>query len=266
MRRHGIAFGSLALVALVAAGCSSTSDPAAPSPAQVQQGVQSVAPAVTVAAPESGAAGDLVGQLMGQIGSTSAPMQSGVAAAVAAPTCPATFDLGNGITGTCSVSQSGTVTWTFAGTRTIDGAAVQVQGTLVATPSATQPASGTSWTVTLNATASGPRGNATWSATGTVVLDAQNQVIDYSLTMTHTVTPAGGSPIIVNVVLSPGTIDLTVVGSEGHTYRFSFNRTTMTGSVSVNGNVVANVSVLNGCVTIDYVDPSLTDKTICPAS
>lgn len=268
MRRSALCSlaGVLALTMLAGlTGCTSSSDVTQPtSPAVVQSEVRAIAPAMSVAGPSSEAAGNLMASLLGQLGT--APLRSGAAALPTPPTCPATFDLGNGVTGTCSVSDQGVVTFIFSGTLTIDGAAVSVNGALVATPTATQPATGSSYSLAFNAQAAGQRGTATWTATGTVTLDAAYQVVDYNLTMTHTITPNGGGTAVVTVVLRPGLFELTATGPLGRTLKFVLNQETMTGVIMLNGQVVAQLTITNGCANVDYVDPALTDEQFCPGA
>ena len=37
----------------------------------------------------------------------------------------------------------------------------------------------------------------------------------------------------------------------------------MTGEVSLNGLTVATVTIVDGCITIDYVVPGVPDETVC---
>ncbi len=268
MRKIG--FGWIAVVVLAglaaAIGCSSN-DVAQPSNADTQADVNASALAVSMTGPSAAASAELIGAMVGRMG-VSTGMTKLVAGAPVAPVapppaCPATFDLGNGITGTCSATTEGTGTFTFSGTLVIDGVSVAVEGTLVVTPSVDQPPSGIRYAVNFNASATSLLGVATWTATGDVTRDAGGQVTDYNLAMTHTVTPAGGTSLVVVVVVSPTRFEETVTGPRGNTIRFVLNRETMTGTIQVNGTEVAAVTLSGGCAQVDFVNPDLTDFTIC---
>jgi hypothetical protein len=265
MRKAG--FGWIAVVVLAALGAATgctSNDVAQPSSADTQADVNASALAVSMTGPSAAASTELIGAMVGRMGGAVAMAKLVAGTPVAPPTtCPSTFDLGNGITGTCSASTQGTGTFTFSGTLVIDGVSVAVEGTLVATPSVDQPPSGIRYAIGFNASATSLRGVATWTATGDVTRDAGGQVTDYNLAMTHTATPAGGASVVVVVVVSPTRFEETVTGPRGNTIRFVLNRETMTGTMQVNGTEVAAVILSGGCAHVDFVNPELTDFTIC---
>ncbi len=218
-----------------------------------------------MAGPSGDTAGEMITGMAGLIQPGVAPMVGGnVSAAISAPTCDPTFDLGNGITGTCSVDAQGVFTYSFSGVVDVDGDSVAVDGTMTATPSASQPTTGSSYDITYDATASGSRGTATWSATGTVLLDDLGVVTDYTLNMTHTITPAGGSTVVVTMTVTPGVLNMTFTGPMGGTMTLSLDRDTMSGSLSMNGIQVATLTIANGCVNINSTVPGVPDQQVCP--
>lgn len=246
-------------------GCGGSGDVVGLPPADVAASVQGSSPAAADAAGESNLVGTAVTGMMGLITTTAPAVQGGAAAAVT-PSCPATFDLGNGITGTCTSLDSGGVSFVFGGTVAGPYGPVTVNGTLVATPTADQPASGSRWSIDFHATAVGPRGTATWSATGTVTLDANDHVVDFQVVFTHTRTPTGGSTAVVTVTITPDQLTLVIAGAGGHTLRIDVNRQTMTGTIQLDGVVVASVTFQEGCAVVNYVDPNLQDVTVCPTN
>src|SRR5262245_6401689 len=113
----------LAVAALGLAGCDSATDAVQQtvSSTQATQTIQSSAPSLAAAAPVADAAGDYLTLIMEKLGGSPLPMVAKGAVLPPAVTCPETIDLGNGITGTCSASDTGTLTFTFSGSTTIDG-------------------------------------------------------------------------------------------------------------------------------------------------
>ncbi len=249
------AFVAAALLALAGlCGCSND-DVTNPSfdPSEVEAGA--VAAALT--APTAEAAEEMILAMLAEIGGP-APLSLGAAAGDCS-----TFDLGNGITGTCSLSPEGVYTITFGGTVDIDGELATLEGTFVVTPAVVQPLSGVRYLIDFDATATSAKGSASWSAAGTVTFDTLGTVADYDFTMTHTITPTGGTTVMVSVVVSPTRFQLIVTGPLGNTLRFALNRETMTGTVSINSNEVASVTILDGCTTINFFSEELVDRTVC---
>ena len=82
--------------------------------------------------------------------------------------------------------------------------------------------------------------------------------------MTQTISPTGGAMVVVNTVITPGTVDMSFAGPLGGTMTLSINRLTMTGSLSLNGNEVATLTFANGCVTINSVIPGIPSQEVCP--
>jgi len=260
MRWHRSIVSLLALLAGVfLIACDSSNDIG--DPGFNEQELESAALVVAFAGPSAESAEQLMLDMLAQIGSPAASTDG-----VSLPSHSADFDLGNGVTGTMEVTAEGVYTFTFSGSVVVDGSPVDVQGTLVLTPAATQPPSGSAYLIDYDATASGARGSATWSTIGTLVRDSVGVVTDYDLTMNHTVAPTGHSPSVVTALLSPSSFELVVTGPYGNTLRFSFDRVSMRGDVSINGRLAATVLVSDGCAHVDYVDESRIDVDICPAA
>ena len=277
----------LALVALVAlTGCDGSNQVASLTAADTQAAVESAAPIAAVAGDEAALAGDLVAGMMGQLVPTaaSAPAPPVVttmggsqatggsssfepsALPPAPASCPGTFSLENGVGGSCNVSDTGTVTFTFGGTVSRNGGNVEIGGTLVLAPTANQPTSGSQWSVTFEATAVGPNGTATWSATGTVTLNGTGQLVDHALNMVRTVSALGASQT-VTVTLTPAQITLTMAGPRGNVLQFQLDRGAGNGTVTINGAIIATVTVAEGnCLFVDYANPNLQDGTVCQPS
>jgi hypothetical protein len=267
MRRSALPlFLIIALAAISGlSGCNTTDDVIQPSDTQVETDVPAGAAAVSLAGPTSDASARMIDDMLGLLRNPPplAPAR-GVAAQEVHPVCPEQFELQNGISGSCSFSAEGVVTFLFGGTLTLEGGAVTVEGTLVGAPAETQPESGLRYTIDYDAYASGSRGSATWSALGTVTLNDQFQVTDFSFNMTHTVTPTGGPSAVVEVVLSPTRFELIVTGPLGGVVRFLLDRDTMSGMVSINGHDVAEVVIVDGCSHIDFINENLDSVVVCP--
>lgn len=251
-----------ACAAIGLSGCDSSSDVTAP--AFDEQELESAALLAAMVAPSAGSAEQMMLDMASHMAPAAAPLSAGDS--VSLPSHTETFDLGNGISGTMEFAATGVYTFAFAGALEVDGATIAVQGTLVLAPAADQPASGASHLIDFDAVASGPRGSATWSATGTLTRDAAGALVDYDATMTHTVTPTGGPTSVVLVGLSPTSFEVVVSGPRGNTLRFTFDRGTMSGMVSLNGRAVAQVTVSDGCAHVDYVDESRQDVDVCAAA
>lgn len=254
---------AMAIALAMLAGCSDAEDLVQPGPnaeAEVTMGAQAGA----LAGPSGDTAGDMIAGMMDLVQPGPLRMTAGNPAPVLLdPTCPETFELPSGISGTCSMAESGVMTWLFGGAILVDGDSVEVEGTMTATPSAAQPEIGASYDIDYNASAFGTRGSATWAATGTVLLNDAGEVIDYDLDMTHTITPAGGETAVVRMVVDPTTMDISLTGPMGGLLGLELNRETMSGSLTLNGIQVATVSIDNGCATIVSSVPAIPDQTIC---
>ena len=252
------------IVALVLlAGCNGAEDLVQPGPdaeAEVTMGARTGA----LAGPSGDTAGDLIAGMMDLIQPSPLPMTTGgVSAVLLDPTCPETFELPSGISGTCSMDEAGVMSWLFGGVILVDGDSVEVDGSMTATPSPEQPETGGSYDIEFDATAFGSRGSATWAATGTVLLDDGGEVVDYDLDMTHTITPAGGDTAVVRMNVDPTMLDMRLTGPMGGLLELAMNRETMSGTLSLNGVQVATVSIDNGCATIVSSIPAIPDQTIC---
>ena len=231
-----------------------------------EQEVESAAVLAAFAGPSTESAEQMMLDMVAHIGAPAAMSDAGPDGPISLPSNTSGFDLGNGISGSMELTVSGVYTFTFSGTVLVEGSPVTVQGTLVLTPAATQPESGSSYLIDYDATAAGARGSATWSTVGTLDRDAAGDVTDYDLTMSHTVTPTGQTPSVVTALLSPSRFDLIVTGPYGNTLRFGFDRVSMSGVVSWNGRHVATVEVSEGCAHVDWVDESRQDVDVCPAA
>lgn len=258
----------LPLAALVAAaaltGCSRSDDavftPGSDSQADVQAGAELAA----LAGPSGDAAGDMILGMVTLLQPAPNVVLEETGAPASVPSCPASFDLGNGISGSCSVSANNVATFLFGGTLTVDGDVVSVDGTLVAGPAEQQPASGSHYLIDYDASASGSRGQASWGASGDVTVDEGGGVIDFSLTLTYTVTPTGKAPRIATVLISPTQFEVVATGPFGGVLRIVLDRSTMSGFVSLNGLTVAQITIVDGCVSVDYLVPEVPSETICP--
>jgi len=264
MRRHRTIASLLALLAgaFLLLSCDSSNDIG--DSGFNEQEVESAAVVAAFAGPSTESAEQMMLDMVAHIGAPAPMTDEGPGGPISLPSSTSGFDLGNGISGDMELNVAGVYTFTFSGTVLVDGSPVTVQGTLVLTPAATQPESGTAYLIDYDATASGARGSATWSTVGTLERDAEGAVSDYDVTMSHTVTPTGQSPSVVTAQLSPQRFDLIVTGPYGNTVSFGFDRTSMSGTVSVNSHLVATIEVSDGCAHVDWVDESRTDLEVCP--
>ena len=64
-------------------------------------------------------------------------------------------------------------------------------------------------------------------------------------------------------MLDANSFELTVNGPLGGVLSFQLNRVTMTGQLLLNGIVVANVTIVDGCTTVQYTVPGVPDKVVC---
>jgi hypothetical protein len=227
--------------------------------------VSAGASAIGLAGPSTDASVDLIAAMMAELSDPLAPAaQDKTSATLVHPNCPLEFELDSGISGTCSVSLAGVVTWVFGGTMEAEIGPVTVDGTLIASATQNQPQTGLRYAVDYDATASSDVGSATWSAIGTVTLNAAHEVVDFTYNMTHTVTPVGGPSAVVEVIVTPTRYELFVVGPRGGVVRFLFDRESMSGVVSVNGFGVAEITIVEGCAHIDFVSQDLDPVVVCP--
>lgn len=256
----------LLAIAAIAVGCSGSDGVTQPGAADTQADVQATAAVTAAAAPAGDAAGTMIAGMMGHLRPAPAPAPAtsgGVAPAFSPPACEPTFDLGNGITGTCSVGEGDVVTFIFGGAVTVEGAVVSVEGTLVATPTIEQPATGSRYAIDLDATASSEVGQASWSLTGTIVVADSGEILDYEWTMTHVLNVTGGPASTATVHLDLTGLEVVVTGPRGNVARFVLDRTTMTGVITLNGFQVAVVTIADGCATVDFLNTELADVTVC---
>ena len=198
--------------------------------------------------------------ILGTFAITAEQMILDMAAHVAEPTGPRTdFDLGNGITVTMW-TEGGGYTFSFSGTTNVEGSTVQVDfGWLRLTPAAEQPSSGSTHMVNSLVRAQDPAGDATWTVTGAVTLDPTGMSIGHDMTMTQSISETGE----VTVLVAPSRFDLIITHPHGNTLRFVIDRSSMTGTLAVNGQMVAAVSFAASCAHVNYLDESYQDTNIC---
>lgn len=245
MRKNFSASVLFALTAMVAlAGCGSSDSVTDPTLGQAATAVEVSAARAAAGAPVADLGGDLAAGLV---------IHSGVGLG----TCQADFDLGNGITGTCTESPEGTFNFAFSGTASFSGRSATVNGTMVATSGAAGLA------IDLDATATWATGSATISANGTITPGSGDGPSAVSLTAQVTVDQAGQAPVTATFLLTPTEMSFSA-SNGGLIVTLSFNRETMTGTASIAGVVIANISVLDGCAVLDFVDPITQDRTVCP--
>ena len=70
----------------------------------------------------------------------------------------------------------------------------------------------------------------------------------------------------VTVVVTPTQFEMMATGPMGGTVRFDLNRVSMTGSVFVNGYLVATIVVEGTCTSIDFTSEEHQDVEICPTT
>jgi hypothetical protein len=255
-------FMMVAVVAMLAIpGCDDADDITQPSNAEVQTDVSAGAAAVTLAGPGSVAAADFIGQMMGLL--EDAPPAPG--ARVAEATCDPDFDLGNGLTGTCSVSLEGVVTFIFEGVVDVDGVSTVISGSLVAGPTDPQPETGSEYSIEYNAMVSNRLGSVTWSTLGWVLLDEAHQVIDFLYNMSQSVTAAGFGTFSVEILLTPTRFEVTLAGPLGNVLHIRLDRDTLSGTVEINDLLVAVITVSGGCTQVDFECACLGTAIVCPA-
>jgi hypothetical protein len=240
-------------------GCSDSDDIVNPEfdPQDVQVGAEAAA----LAGPVSELTGEIImGLMQGALGAPVAMTTDSII-----PTHETSVYLDNGVEATCVIDEQSGVECEFIGTVSVDGFEVAVAGSLSAGLSASQPNSGMAYDVDFDATAnSAALGSATWSTLGSVEVDETGEPVDYSFNMSHTVTPVGGTATVVTVIVSPSQFELVVTGPMGGTVRFNMNRVSMTGTVYVNGYMVATIVVDGTCTAIDFTSEEYQDVNVGP--
>ncbi len=229
----------LAMVLVLPAGCDSAEELALPAP-DVEAEVTQAACTGALAGPSGDVTGDMIAGMIGLIETTS-------------QACPESFELANGLSGSCSMDEAGAMIWLFGGVIQVDGDTVTVEGSMTSVSNA----------IDLFATAFGMRGSATWTATGTVLPSDPGDALDYDLTMAHTVTPAGGETAVVRITVDPSMLDMSLTGPLGGAVKITLHRETMTGTLSLNGIQVATITIADGCATIVSGIPAIPDQTVC---
>lgn len=261
-RQRGTALLIVLLAVVGLWGCSDSDDIVTPDfdPQDVQAGAQAAA----LVGPASELTQEIVmGLMQGALGAV-APMTSDTVG----PTFQASVFLENGIEASCVLDDLGGLTCEFGGTVNVDGHDVLVTaGSMSVTLSDSQPSTGAAYDIQFGATASNATlGTSVWSTAGSVRVDETGEPVDYDFEMSHTVTPAGGSPMNVTVVVSPTQLELVATGPMGGTVRFTLNRLAMTGTVYVNGYQVATIVVEGSCTAIDFTSEKHQDVEICPTT
>jgi hypothetical protein len=259
----------LAGMALALCGCTSN-EFTTPNNQQSRAAVQQSAPVVLNALPMADPAYSLVGGLLDQIVAPAAMSSGRSLLAAAVPGCEPAFDLGNGITGTCALSNSisdpdnliDTATLTFEGTQQIDGLATTVEGTLTAQVPAEQPTSGTKYVVTFGAAVANTRWSASWTFSHSTIVTATSPLTDLAPLLTMDIIPTTGSHGVATLSVTSA-FKTFFVQTAGLNVSYLLGLSGASGSVSVQGREFATLSFTSECVTIHYVDASLADETIC---
>jgi hypothetical protein len=246
-------------VVLAIPGCSSDDDLS--SSEEIRADISTGAKAIAFAGPSADAAVDFVDQMLGLIEEEPPPAPGERAKAL---TCPLNFDLGNGITGTCSVSPMDVVSYLFEGTVDVNGQSTQVDGILVATPTDPQPGTGSQYSVDYDVTAENAWGVVMWSALGTATLDEASQVIDFGYDMSYLVMPAGHSALSIEVIISPSRFELIFAGPLGTVVRFLLERDTLVGTVIVGSTLMAEVAIIDNCVHVSFTCGCQASIVVCP--
>lgn len=264
MRRlNWLLLAAAAVCAMIAVtGCSSTDEITLPTDEILQDDVQAATEAAAEAGPAAFATGDMIFEMMNLAGGAALPATAG-GLTPAVEGCFGEFSTESGISGTCSET-NGVWTFTFSGTVFVERDEVTVSGTMTATEAQFDEETGNvTYAIDYSVTATGPNGSASWAAVGTVTVHPEEGVVDYDLTMTHTVTTNGGETVTVTTVVTPTSFDVTVVGPRGGVIRFVMNIETGEGMASWNGIDVAQVVFDGGCVSIDYLNEAIEDQLIC---
>jgi hypothetical protein len=261
-RQRGTALLIVLLAVVGLWGCSDSDDIVTPDfdPQDVQAGAQAAA----LVGPTSELTQEIVmGLMQGALGAV-APMTSDTIG----PTHETSVYLENGVEATCVLDGMGGVSCEFGGMVSVDGYDVSVTGgSMSVSLSDSQPPTGAAYDVQFGATASNATlGSSVWSTAGSVQVDELGEPVDYDFEMSHTVTPAGGSPMSVTVVVSPTQFELVATGPMGGTVRFALNRLSMTGTVYVNGYQVATIAVEGSCTAIDFTSEEHQDVEVCPTT
>lgn len=263
MRRFGLVLTAAAAVCLVISlsGCDSADEITLPSDAILQDDIQTGTDAAAQAGPAAFATGDMIFGMMDLVAPALPATHGGLAPAV--EDCSGPFELESGVSGSCSET-NGVTTFTFSGTVDVDGHEVSVSGTMTATESQYDAETGNvTYAIDYSVSASGPNGSASWNAAGVVTVNAEEGVVDYDVTMTHTVTTTGGDTVTVTTTVSPTSFVMVLTGPRGGVVRFVMNIETGEGMASWNGINVAEVSFVEGCINIDYLNPEIEDQLIC---
>lgn len=264
MRRlNWLLLAAAAVCAMIAVtGCSSTDEITLPTDDILQDDVQAATEAAAEAGPAAFATGDMIFEMMDLVGGGALPA-TGDGLAPAVEGCFGEFETPSGISGTCSET-NGVWTFTFSGVVMVEQDEVSVSGSMTATEAQYDQETGeVTYAIDYSVTATGVHGTATWNAVGTVTVRPEEGVVDYDLTMTHTVTPNGGETVTVTTEVTPSSFHLTVVGPRGGVIRFDMDLETGEGMASWNGIDVAHVVFDGGCVSIDYVNDAIEDQLIC---
>lgn len=257
-KQRGMTVGVVLLAVLALGGCSDSGDVGSPGfdPEQIENAALTVVDNVPAVEAAEGSIFGMVDEISGP-----APLEFDP---VGVPSHTEEFALDNGITGTVDSSTDGSFNFEFGGTIPVENGSVTIQGSMIVAPTATQPPSGAQFEIDYDVAASGPGGNASWGATGTVTVDASGQVTTFDLTFVQSVVAANGASATVTTRVDPASYEMTATGPFDNTSRFVVDRNSMTGVVYWNGQVIANLAVQGDCVDVDYVSEDYTDVSVCP--
>ncbi len=253
-------------------GCNDAKDPT--EPAVDPSAVSAAAGLAAVAVPDGDRAARLVagllsGSVFGPIGPERAPLDratgsspspepGGLGPSVPVPVCPAAGDPVSGLVVDCNVD-AGALRFVFGGAVDTERGPATIEGTLAAHPVSSTSNAAMRYDVTLVATVAAPGGTATWTGRGTVDLDLAGVVEGLRLEVAHTLDGGGSS----SFVATPASVDV-LVPSGVQMVRFFADRGTGSGTAQWGGMTVALLSVAEGCLHLDWLDPGLADETVCP--
>lgn len=264
---------ALALSALAPlTGCNDAKDPT--EPAVDPSIVSEAAGLAAVAVPDGDRAARLVagllsGSVFAPVGSDGAPLDrtagaspppelGGTGPSAPVAVCPAAGDPVEGLDTACTV-EAGALRFAFGGVVETERGPATVEGTLAALPASSTSSPTTRFEVTLVATVTATDGTAAWNGGGTVDVDAAGGVDAFRLAVAHALDGRGSSSLVV----TSAAVDV-LVPSRGEAVRFFVDRGTGSGTAQVSGTTVAILSLAEGCLHLDWIDPGRADEAVCP--
>lgn len=162
--------------------------------------------------------------------------------------CPETFDLGNGLSGTCWYNSQGPI----VNVNGSDGAPIEVSWWIYVFPVDQNGSSavwGGEWGESATTWAGG--GSSTLWLDGRIHTDGKGNVTGYDLYLGDNgkfwwqLTPSELR------AWKPRALDIQI------------DRRAGTGTILKNGALAAHVTIQGGCTTVDFVDPALEDENGC---